>query len=190
VIFFFKFWLSFSIQKLFDLFILAYNCHWAEFFFFFFFFFFYDFRPRNASAHQKDSETAYPCVKPRRLSHRARLCDAQFAGTLILLIKSRKEYFKKKLWGLYISDKRVGTPIQLVAMGVYTSVKVPNVMKRASLGGLICKRPILGFSEQKAAMALTMVHCATVQASDYTLIYCGNDCILFSCYNLVLFEIQ
>jgi hypothetical protein len=50
-------------------------------------------RPLSACVHQRDSQKAPPCVKPRRLSHHACLCDAPFGRYAI----ARRKIFKKNI---------------------------------------------------------------------------------------------
>jgi hypothetical protein len=79
-------------------------------------------RPLNACVHQRNPEKARPCVKPRRLSHHAFLCDAPFGRYAI----ARKKYKKKKKKNIkrkksqsrYISRMRGGALIQPIAMEV------------------------------------------------------------------------
>jgi hypothetical protein len=82
-------------------------------------------RPLNACVHQRNPEKARPCVKSRRLSHHACLCDAPFGRYAI----ARKKYKKKKKiskekksQSRYISRMRGGALIQPIAMEVCTSV--------------------------------------------------------------------
>jgi hypothetical protein len=68
-----------------------------------------DSRPLNACAHQRDPEKAPTCVKPRRLSHHACLCDARFDRYAIAK-KKKKKNIKKKSQSRYISRMR-GAPL-------------------------------------------------------------------------------
>jgi hypothetical protein len=73
-------------------------------------------------------KSARPCVKPRRLSHHACLCDAPFGGyaiarkTFLKKIKIKKTIKRKKSQSRYISRMRGGALIQPIAMEVCTSV--------------------------------------------------------------------
>jgi hypothetical protein len=88
--------------------------------------FFGNSRPLSACIHQRDRQNAPHCVKPRRLSHHACLCDAPFGRYAI----ARKEIQKKekkiskeyKSHSRYISRMRGGALMQPIAIEVCTSV--------------------------------------------------------------------
>jgi hypothetical protein len=83
------------------------------------------FRPVVSGVHQRDPEKARPCVKPRRLSHHACLCDAPFGRCTIARkkIKNKIKNIKRKMSeSRYISRMRGGALIQPIAMEVCTSV--------------------------------------------------------------------
>jgi hypothetical protein len=66
---------------------------------------------------------ARPCVKPRRLSHHACLCDAPFGRYAIARKKYKKKLSKeKKSQSRDISRMRGGALIQPIGMEVCTSV--------------------------------------------------------------------
>jgi hypothetical protein len=101
-------------------------------------------RPINACVHQRDLEKAPPCVKPRRLSHHAYLCDVSFGRYAIARKTLEKNYQKKKSHKVVIFHVcGGGAHIQPIAMEVCTSVQVTNVINRVnfcgcSVRGLVC----------------------------------------------------
>jgi hypothetical protein len=79
-------------------------------------------RPLSGYIHQRDPQKANPCVKPRRLSHHAFLCDAPFDRYAIARKKYKKNIKRKKSQSRYISRMRGGILIQPIEMKVGKSV--------------------------------------------------------------------
>jgi hypothetical protein len=67
---------------------------------------------------------ARPCIKPRRLSHHACLCDSPFGRYAIARKKYKKNKIskEKKSQNRYISRMRGGALIQPIAIEVRASV--------------------------------------------------------------------
>jgi hypothetical protein len=80
-------------------------------------------------------QNAPPCVKPRRLSHRACLCDARIDRYAVARKNTRRKVSKEKSQSRYISRMCGGALLQPIAMEVCTFVQVTNLINRANLCG-------------------------------------------------------